>query len=109
LKNSIDHPSGTAFSHLDQAFHGKYVEAAAGPRLLALHQSLKPQVDRYIWLYVTALADQIPTSVREHEVIIQSIKSGNANAAQRAIRTNWRNASERLARVMEHLGERGHW
>ena len=108
LKNSAD-ASGKAFSRLDQAFHGRYVEAAAGPRLLALHQSIKPQADRYIWLYVTALADQISTSVREHEVIIRSIDAGKPNAAQRAVRTNWRNAAERLARVMEHLGERGHW
>ena len=108
LENAGD-GDGTTFYRLDQTFHGRYVAAAAGPRLLALHESIKPQVDRYTWLYVTALADQILTSVQEHETIVQSIEAGNANAAQRAIRKNWRNAAERLGRIMDRLGERGHW
>lgn len=108
LKNAVD-GDGTTFYRLDQTFHGRYVAAAAGPRLLSLHQSIKPQADRYIWLYVTALADQILTSVQEHEVIIQSIKAGNAKAAQLAIRRNWHNAAKRLSRSMDRLGERGHW
>lgn len=29
--------------------------------------------------------------------------------AEQAVRTNWRNAAERLARVIVTLGERGNW
>lgn len=32
---------------LDERFHRQYVGAAAGPRLRALHDSVKPQAERY--------------------------------------------------------------
>ena len=35
--------------------------------------------------------------------------SGDPDAAQRAVETNWRNASQRLATVIAELGERGIW
>ncbi|MBI4420589.1 MAG: FCD domain-containing protein, partial [Gemmatimonadetes bacterium] len=92
-----------------QAFHRAYVETAAGPRLLALHRTMKPQAERYIRVYVSALVDKIRTSVREHEAIIRHIGRGRPDAAERAIRTNWRNAAARLGRVIESVGERGLW
>ena len=94
---------------LDQAFHRAYVEDVVGPRLLALHRSIKPQIERYTRLYISALVDELPTSVKEHEVIVKAIAAGDAHAAQRAVETNWRNAAGRLARVIAQLGERGSW
>lgn len=94
---------------LDQAFHQTYVDDVIGPRLLSLHQAIKPQVERYSRLYVSAMADDLTTSVREHEVIIRSIVGGDPGAAQRAVETNWRNAAERLTRVIAEHGERGIW
>jgi DNA-binding GntR family transcriptional regulator len=94
---------------LDQEFHRAYVEGVVGPRLLALHRSIKPQIERYTRLYVSALVDELPTSVKEHEVIVRAIESGDPRAAQRAVETNWRNAAGRLSRVIEELGERGAW
>ena len=94
---------------LDQEFHRAYVEGVVGPRLLALHRSIKPQIERYTRLYVSALVDELPTSVKEHEVIVRAIASGDPRAAQRAVETNWRNAAGRLSRVIEQLGERGAW
>ena len=94
---------------LDQAFHRRYVEAGAGARLLALHSSIKPQSERYVRLYISALVDEIGTSVREHDVIIKTISRGDADAAQQAVQTNWRNAAERLSRVIDTMGERGAW
>jgi len=94
---------------LDQEFHRAYVEGVVGPRLLALHRSIKPQIERYTRLYVSALVDELATSVKEHEVIVRAIASGDPRAAQRSVETNWRNAAARLSRVIEQLGERGAW
>jgi len=94
---------------LDFGFHRMYVEAAAGPRLLALHDAIKPQAERYERLYISALMDEIQTSVAEHAAIIAGIEAGDGRAAQLAVETNWRNAAERLARVIESMGERGSW
>ena len=94
---------------LDLRFHRGYVEGVVGSRLLALHRAIKPQSERYTRLYVNALLDELPTSVKEHEVIIRGIASGNPAAAQAAVETNWHNASQRLSAVIAQYGERGLW
>ncbi|HET7564667.1 MAG TPA: FCD domain-containing protein, partial [Gemmatimonadaceae bacterium] len=94
---------------LDMSFHRRYVEAGAGPRLLALHDAIKPQAERYIRLYTNALVDEIVRSVAEHEKIIEQIDAGNADGAQRAVQRNWRNATIRLSSVIDTVGERGSW
>lgn len=94
---------------LDTSFHRRYVEGGAGPRLLALHDAVKPQAERYVRLYTSALVDEIARSVTEHEVIVERIAAGNADGAQRAVLRNWRNAAGRLNRVIATLGERGSW
>ena len=49
------------------------------------------------------------TSAAEHDAIVAAIDKGNADVAQRAVQTNWRNAAERLERVIGRAGERGSW
>ena len=93
----------------DTAFHRAYLEAGAGPRLLALHDAIKPQTERYARLYVNSLVDEISTSVAEHETINQSIEAGAADAVQAAVERNWRNAAQRLACIIDRHGERGSW
>jgi DNA-binding GntR family transcriptional regulator len=97
------------FFDLDIEFHRTYVEGVAGPRLLTLHRAIKPQSDRYSRLYVSVFLDQVSTSVREHETIVRSIARGDADGAQHAAETNWDNAAQRLAKVIEQHGERGSW
>lgn len=99
----------TRIFDLDETFHSTYVAAVVSPRLLTLHRAIKPQVERYSRLYITALVDELPTSVKEHESIIRAIADGDAAAAQQAVETNWRNAAGRLSRVIAQLGERGSW
>lgn len=94
---------------LDERFHRGYVEAGAGPRLLALHDAVKPQAERYERIYVSLLVHEIGVSVAEHNIIIRALRAGDSEAAQVAVQTNWRNAAERLGRVIETLGERGQW
>lgn len=101
-----DHPR---IFDLDQGFHRHYVEVGAGPRLLALHDAIKPQSERYVRLYISALVDQIGKSVDEHAATIDAIRSGDPRAAKDRVLENWRNAAERLCEVIEHMGERGAW
>ena len=99
----------THYFDLDSAFHRCYVEAAAGPRLLALHDAVKPQAERYARVYTRLLVEKIRTSTEEHEVIIEAIERGDADGAQKAVEANWRGAAQRLSTLIEHLGERGSW
>lgn len=94
---------------LDERFHRAYVEAAAGPRLRALHDAVKPQAERYERLYVSLLSRGLAPSVREHEAIIRAIRSGDPDVAQHAVQANWRNAAARLGAVITTVGERGAW
>ena len=102
-------PNPPRLFDLDAAFHRFYVEAGAGPRLLALHDAIKPQAERYARLYVNSLVDEIAKSVSEHEVINKCIEAGLPEEAQQAVETNWRNAAKRLSRVIGTHGERGSW
>ncbi len=94
---------------LDQAFHVCFMEAGAGPRLLAMHRAVKPQSERYVRLYISALIDKIDRSVNDHADIADAIERGDAEAAKAAVLQNWRGAGERLEHVIERLGERGQW
>ena len=107
--SSAKTPKHDLLYELDESFHSAYVAAAAGPRLRALHDAVKPQAERYERLYVSLLSRIIATSVNEHRSIIRAIRVGDADAAQRAVQNNWRNAAGRLGKVIATVGERGQW
>jgi DNA-binding GntR family transcriptional regulator len=94
---------------LDDEFHRTFVEGVVGPRLLALHRAIKPQIERYARLYVNVLLAELPTSVKQHAVIATAIASGDPDAAQKATETNWQTAADRLAHLIAEYGERGIW
>lgn len=102
-------PSRERIFQFDTSFHRCYVEGGAGPRLLALHDAIKPQAERYTRLYVDALLDQISVSVDEHQAIVDAIDGGRCDLAQTSVRTNWRNAAHRLSGMIERAGELGSW
>lgn len=93
----------------DERFHRRVVEAGEGPRLIALHDAAKPQAERYIRMYISMLTGDIRSSVQEHDAIIDAIDEQRPGDAQRAVETNWRHAAERLAHVIDVVGERGSW
>lgn len=102
-------PDSDRLHDLDDAFHQRYVEVGAGPRLLSLHSAVKPQAERYGRIYTSMLVSEVATSAAEHDAIIHELEVGNPEGAQRAVQTNWQNAAERLARVITTVGERGTW
>ncbi|MFC1659923.1 GntR family transcriptional regulator [Gemmatimonadota bacterium] len=94
----------------DALLHGTYVEAGGGPRLLQEYSLLRPHVERYGRFYATALIRELPLEVfHEHIAIAEALDAGDPDAAESAAVANWRNASERFARVMGEWGERGNW
>ncbi len=94
---------------LDDDVHAAYIEAVAGKRLLEMRRAVKPQIARYAWSYASGLVSQVPRSVEEHEAIIAAIERGDGEAAEAAALASWRNASDRLGKVIEVSGERGSW
>lgn len=94
---------------LDLEFHRLFVEGVVGPRMLALHRAIKPQIERYARAYVGVLLDELTNSIREHEAIVSRILKGDPKAAQEAVEANWDNAAERLVRMIAQYGERGSW
>ncbi len=102
-------PDADAIFELDQTMHRVLVEAAAGSRLLALHEAIKPQAERYGRVYASAVTDAMLASVEEHALLLQAIATGDSDGAQRALLTNWHNAAARLGEVIDRMGERGRW
>ena len=109
LASNAEAPDPGRLFDLHTRFHQTYVDACGGPRVQAMHEVVKPQAERYRRLYSTALGGHIHASLAEHEAIIHAIRRGDANAAEQAVKANWRNAGERLARVIDRVGERGSW
>jgi DNA-binding GntR family transcriptional regulator len=93
----------------DERLHRRIVQAGVGPRLLALHDAVKPQAERYIRMYISMLTGDIKSSTDEHDAIIDAIEEGRAADAQKAVELNWGHAAERLSKVIEVAGERGSW
>lgn len=93
----------------DERFHGIIVAAGAGPRLLSLHQAVKPQAERYIRMYISLLVADVDRSSGDHERIIEAVAAGDPAAAQAAVEQNWRHAADKLGRVIEVAGELGKW
>jgi DNA-binding GntR family transcriptional regulator len=104
-----DPPDPQRLFDLHTRFHQTYMDACGGPRVQAMHAVVKPQAERYRRLYSTALGGHIHASLAEHEAIAREIGRGDSPAAELAVKANWRNAAERLARVIERVGERGSW
>lgn len=94
---------------VDKAFHASIVEAAGGRRLTALHNSVRPQVDRYWRLYASSIINELHRSVAEHDEIVAAIRTGDIHDVRRALDQNWAGGFERISGLIEIFGERGSW
>jgi DNA-binding GntR family transcriptional regulator len=94
---------------VDKAFHASIVEAAGGRRLTALHNSVRPQVDRYWRLYASSIINELHRSVSEHDEIVAAIRKGDIHDVRRALDRNWAGGFERIRGLIEIFGERGSW
>jgi len=94
---------------VDKAFHASIVKAAGGRRLTALHNSVRPQVDRYWRLYASSIINELHRSVTEHDEIVAAIRKGDIHDVRRALDQNWAGGFERIRGLIEIFGERGSW
>lgn len=91
------------------AFHGALVDACARPRLRGMIEVVRPQVERYEWVYAPLVGPDYTPTFTEHSHIIDAVAEGHGKAAERAVSTNWLKGAERLAAVIGRVGARGDW
>jgi DNA-binding GntR family transcriptional regulator len=94
---------------LDRSFHRLIVESGAGPRLLAWHNTIEPQVERYWRLYASSIMNNLQFTINEHNDIIRALTDGSADYMERSLQVNWENGCSRLGSVIDIFGERGSW
>jgi DNA-binding GntR family transcriptional regulator len=85
------------------------MNACAPPRFRSLIEVVRPQVDRYEWLYAPLVGPNYDDTFREHRDIIRAVRDGAGDRARRAMVANWENGGEGLARVIAQTGGRGDW
>lgn len=98
---------------VDHQFHMAYLSVVGGPRLHAVYDAISSQGERYGRAYSSAVG-HVPAvgglalaSSEEHRAIVEAIRTGDPDAAERAALINWRNAASRLRLVITSIGERG--
>jgi DNA-binding GntR family transcriptional regulator len=94
---------------LHNAFHETFVSRGAGPRLLTLLEAVRPQIDRYEWVYAPLVGPDYQATFDEHRAIIRAIREGDADRARQAVLANWERGAARLRAVIDRVGERGEW
>ncbi len=96
---------------LDLRFHRAYESAGAGPRLRSKLETLHARRERYVRVYTQALvhAHHVRESLVEHQAIIDAVRAGDPDAAERSAAFNHRNALARYDRIVAAHGERGSW
>jgi DNA-binding GntR family transcriptional regulator len=88
---------------LHQGFHGALVEAAAGPETRAVLRTIRPQLNRYEWFYAPMAGPDFTPTRTEHAAIVRAVRHGHAQELERAVRTNWLNAAQRLGPLIERF------
>jgi DNA-binding GntR family transcriptional regulator len=83
------------------AFHRALQDAGAGPRIRALLDDLRPQVDRYEWLFAPLTGPDFSATNIEHGTIVRAVRNGTAAAIERAVRANWFNGRTRLGAAID--------
>jgi DNA-binding GntR family transcriptional regulator len=94
-------PDWDALFDLHDSFHRRVRSASAGPAVLSLLDALRPQVDRYEWLFAPLTGPDVSPTFGEHDAIIREVRNGTANGIERAVRGNWFNGGARLAAVID--------
>jgi DNA-binding GntR family transcriptional regulator len=82
------------------AVHRIIIDACAGPELTAALAAIRPRLDRFEWYYAPLVGPDLKMTYREHDAIIEAVRRGTADAIERAMRANWFNGGERLARAL---------
>jgi DNA-binding GntR family transcriptional regulator len=79
--------SAAAILQLGRAFHAELEAAAAAPHLLRMLERLRLSLERYRYLLAHDMS-RAPAIVEEHRVILAAVLSGDADAAEDAMRAH---------------------
>lgn len=90
---------------LQAAFHLRFVYETAGSHLRSVYDSIRPQVQRYEWIYGTRLEAEYEPSTNEHMRIIAAVRAGDPALARTAVVSHWQKAATRTVKVIEHLND----
>ena len=88
---------------LQTGFHAVLIERLGGPHLRAMHESVRPHVRRYEWVYGRLDGAPYGVSIAEHWRCIAAVRHGDAPALRRALEDHWAAAAERTAEVIDPL------
>ncbi len=100
-------PGWDRLFELHHAFHELLRTGLAGPRLRSLLDGLRPHLDRYEYFYGRLHGSGFEATFEEHDAIVTAVESGRADVAEHAVRANWFNGADRLARSVQRAGEAG--
>jgi DNA-binding GntR family transcriptional regulator len=79
--------SAAAILQLGRAFHAELETAAAAPHLVRMLERLRLSLERYRYLLAHDMA-RAPAIITEHRVILAAVRSGDADAAEDAMRAH---------------------
>ena len=85
---------------LHNKFHGLLVDSCARPRLRAMIETVRPQVERYEWVYAPLVGPNYDATFDEHAAIIKAVRAGTGRVAQQAVAANWEEGAARLGSVI---------
>jgi len=91
---------------LQAEFHQRFMDESAGVHLLAVYSILRPQVQRYEWVYGTSFDAEYEPSTNEHLQIISAVRSGDGNRAREAVERHWEHASVRTIAIVNGIEDR---
>jgi len=94
---------------LHDTFHQTFVARGAAPRLRQLLDAVRPQIDRYEWVYAPLVGPEYGDTFAEHQEIIRAKRAADEERARRAVIANWERGGDRLRAVIDRVGERGQW
>jgi DNA-binding GntR family transcriptional regulator len=104
---AVPSPDFDRLFELHDAFHRRLTDACAGPTVRALLEVIRPQLDRLEWMYAPLLGPGFAPTYAEHRAIADTVRAGDADELERAVRANWFNGAERLVAAVDRIGADG--
>ncbi|HVF40717.1 MAG TPA: FCD domain-containing protein, partial [Gemmatimonadaceae bacterium] len=88
---------------LQTAFHMRFAYETSGAHFRSIYDTIRPQVQRYEWIYGTRRDATYEPSTHEHTSIIGAIADGDADLARSALDSHWKRATARTVAVIDAL------
>lgn len=84
-------------------FHWTLVGSLGTRRVRRLYGQIRPQAERYEFIYSSVAQMDYAESVAEHEVVVDLVRAGDGMGAKAAIEAHWARASERTGQTFARL------